>query len=51
MDPAHDTSTGYDLAVRPLKAIYLSAVVAIEISRLLESGFFAWIDPRRPILI
>src|SRR5208282_792047 len=49
--PAHNTSTGYDLAVRPFKAIYLSAVVAIEISRLLKSGLLAWFGPRRPILI
>jgi hypothetical protein len=51
MYPARNKPAGYDLAVRPFKAIYLSTVVAIEISRLLKSGLFAWIDPRRSILI
>src|SRR6516225_4983879 len=49
--PDHHTSAGYDLAVRTFKAINLSAVVAIDISRLAKSGLLAWIRPRRPVLI
>src|SRR5271166_2611480 len=42
---------GYDLAVRPFKAVYLSTAVAIKVSRLPKSLLLAWTGPRRTILI
>src|SRR5208283_142166 len=49
--PAHNMPIGYDLAVRPFKAVYLSTAVAIKVSRLPKSLLLAWTGPRRTILI